>query len=312
MLPGSLFSTYKQYKEDTRKIVEWLATNARRCGYDPAATQPETAPAAAKKPKLKGRARKIARDAAAVEVKAQQNGPSSSGKQTVVQVREYEPMARCIAESKDTKVIIPVGILKTFKNCIAARTNTAKWYELDPAAKEDPADSNASHGHFIEVLKRSLQILVPIAKLQDLEKRSFDVKAPEVTKDDLEEAVNRFARLEIHDLNEEAYEALADAQVKSTSKSSSNSTKTKYVPEELEIFSEWLFALGCFWEDMEALQDQLTATWEDYASGELDLCTAAVTTNTAIEMVKRAEEEFNKVKRPELNSIYGDDYLPFI
>jgi len=33
MLPSSLFSTYTQYKENTKKIVEWLGSTAETCGY---------------------------------------------------------------------------------------------------------------------------------------------------------------------------------------------------------------------------------------------------------------------------------------
>lgn len=42
------------------------------------------------------------------------------------------------------------------------------------------------------------------------------------------------------------------------------------------------------------------------------MTTVAVTTNTAIEMVKEAEEEFRKLKKPKSFPNYGDDSIPFI
>jgi len=83
MLPGSLFTTYKQYKDDTKTIVEWLADTAWRCGYDPNQASQD---GESKKPKLKGRARKLARDVAATTTAT---ANSTSGNKTyVVKIKE--------------------------------------------------------------------------------------------------------------------------------------------------------------------------------------------------------------------------------
>lgn len=59
-LPPDLFTTFKQYKLDTEHIAEWLASTAEKCGF-------VRSQAIEKAPKLKGRARKLARDAAKAE-----------------------------------------------------------------------------------------------------------------------------------------------------------------------------------------------------------------------------------------------------
>ena len=81
MLPDFLFSTYKQYKTDTDKIATWLAETAKKCGYKSASNGvsgpgSDDAAQTSKQPKLKGRARKLARDAAAAEKKASAAGTS--------------------------------------------------------------------------------------------------------------------------------------------------------------------------------------------------------------------------------------------
>src|SRR5271155_3659171 len=97
MLPDFLFSTYKQYKADTDKITTWLAETAKKCGYkspfsDPKAPGESVADQRGKPPKLKGRARKLARDAAAA---AEKKTPASSA-------------ADANEIAKETKYTVPV------------------------------------------------------------------------------------------------------------------------------------------------------------------------------------------------------------
>ncbi len=59
-LPPDMILAYKRYKEDTEKVAGWLAEKSKKAGY-----KPNTDIASiSKEPKLKGRARKLARDAA--------------------------------------------------------------------------------------------------------------------------------------------------------------------------------------------------------------------------------------------------------
>ncbi|KAJ9662202.1 hypothetical protein H2198_001553 [Neophaeococcomyces mojaviensis] len=313
MLPGALFTTYKQYKHDTKVIVEWLADTARKCGYDPSTASQNTE---AKKPKLKSSARKLARDSAAAAAK---DNVASSTRIHVVKVRDFVPMAQCIADSKDTKIIIPLKILKIFKSCITARSTTHKWYETEPLEEEEK-EGNITHEFFINSLKRSLQVLVPVAKLRELDQNHCALPNPSAQAYLNEKGGdNRYAHLEIQDIDEEAYEAMANA-VSVTSSAAPNvnpqpttpQAKVKYIAEDLDEFSEFHFALSCFMDDVTTLQYQLKSFWEQYANSEVDLTTVAVTTNTAIEMVKKAEQEFSKIKKPSLNGVYDRMRIPDI
>jgi hypothetical protein len=63
MLPGFLVSTYRKYKEDTSIFTKWLCDNGAKCGYHlTKSTQNETPTKTA--PRLKGKARKQAKEAA--------------------------------------------------------------------------------------------------------------------------------------------------------------------------------------------------------------------------------------------------------
>lgn len=63
MLPGFLESTYKKYKNDTSIFVKWLCEAGSKCGYAISTAQTVKEEPAAKGPRLKGKARKEAKQA---------------------------------------------------------------------------------------------------------------------------------------------------------------------------------------------------------------------------------------------------------
>jgi hypothetical protein len=70
MLPEVLSSSYLHYKEDTSVFTTWLSNAAQRCGYKAKAEEqkPAGSPAVAQPAKalrLKGKERKLAKQAAA-------------------------------------------------------------------------------------------------------------------------------------------------------------------------------------------------------------------------------------------------------
>lgn len=161
------------------------------------------------------------------------------------------------------------------------------------------------------MLKEALKVNVPVAKIQELDRNQFKLpKDKTIPVPPSMELDNKSAHHEIQDIDEATHEALADASIPAASNISTVEKKPKYVPEGPNPFDEWYFALQCFMEDMEMLQNQAKGYWQDYANGESDLVTTAVSTNTAIEMVKKAEEEFLKLKRPDVIEAWGKVDLP--
>lgn len=133
-------------------------------------------------------------------------------------------MAESIASSHERKVIIPLRVIKLFKRCIGDRSDVAKWYEVDEESMSTEADQkNTTHAYFVETLTQALQILVPVAKLQDITAKNFRIPQPASTEPKIN--LNQFSHLEIHDIDEAAYEALQDA-----STSAPQPTKTRYQP----------------------------------------------------------------------------------
>jgi hypothetical protein len=63
MLPAFLESTYKKYKNDTSIFVKWLCEAGSRCGYAISIAKTAKEEPIAKAPRLKGKARKEAKQA---------------------------------------------------------------------------------------------------------------------------------------------------------------------------------------------------------------------------------------------------------
>lgn len=116
----------------------------------------------AKATRLKGRARKLARDAAAAETKAQ----ASKGKNTVeppkhiIKINDFVPMAACIAKNSSS-IKVTSGFLNLIKRCIMARSSIAGWYASKANADHlNAKDSNEKHPHFTAILEEVFRTLM--------------------------------------------------------------------------------------------------------------------------------------------------------
>lgn len=300
MLPEALLSKYKQYKHDTASIAAWLHSTAHRCGYDSqAVAKPVTTPAAGK---LKGRARKLARDAASAAKKPQsdagKNASSNGETKYEVKIREFVPMAESIADyaAVNAGVKISTGTVKIFKRCIQARTGAIEWFRSSAGADSDSdgdTKSTEGHTHIVNVLQQALQALIPVHDLQELEKASFKLSEANLSKktDPALSLSNAFTHLEIEELDEPVNDATRSAAATPVGSSAAPQKVTYSAEEDSE---EWIFALFCFFDDLHDIRGYLNSLWAVYMLGHIDLSTVAVVTNTAIDLVRRAEHEFHK------------------
>lgn len=103
MLPGFLVSTYKKYKQDTSIFVEWLSENAGKCGHKlpEVAAKPAEVPAAA--PRLKGKARKLAKQAGGISA-APSTPKEAPIARHLISTKDFLSYAKAIAESVSSQV----------------------------------------------------------------------------------------------------------------------------------------------------------------------------------------------------------------
>ena len=201
----------------------------------------------------------------------------------VVSLSQFVPMAESIAKSEST-VRISTGMIKLFRRCIQARSDTGKWYQ----ANGDDEDDEGGHSHFISVLQQALQVLIPAHDLQELEKKQFNLAKMGQNNADVHTITitNAFGKLEIDDIDEEALNAMPDAVIEA------GTTRKTPQYEAEDDGSEWLYALHCLWDDVHDLLQQVKDMWKEYLDGRLALTTVCVATNTAVDLVRRIEHEF--------------------
>lgn len=294
MLPAG---SYKRYKEDTNVFATWLSTTANACGYksetSPQPPVQKNAPKIASS-RLKGKARKEAQKAT-----ANGDGPSQD-----VKLADYLPVTKCTVKTKDfldqanvvaksvrPRIQMPLNILRVVQRAIHARKRCADWFRKTGAKDEASIEG---HDHFINVLEKALAILQSCcpksAKAGKQEQNTRD-SPPEPDQN----LSNRFGMLNVEDTNDIVLDlAASDISATSAAKKFSKATaQDSWDVYELEIQygTDLAFLIFCFFEDLHRIQDFIKETWRKQNAGTVDVETAAVTTNIALDIVRRAEED---------------------
>jgi hypothetical protein len=282
MLPECFIDSYKRYKADTRTIATWLTEGAEISGFTHKNSFPQpihTVVNQQTKVKLKGRARKLARDAANAEQKTRPKEPLPP-QQYIVKTKDFVPMANAIASWCPPKIKPSTTILEIFRRTIATRKSCALWYDAR-------SDGNEGHQHFINVLEEALSILKPLAPKEQVDKTR--TKHASTTRKKISE--NKFDNLVLEDADESPSEDVTQL--------TGNPAPLKppiadiiYEQDGTENEEEFRFASYCLIKDLNDLRQYLLGLWQRYRRKEIDLAVAAATTNMAIILVRRAEREF--------------------
>ena len=138
MLLQILDGSYRRYREDTTVFTAWLSKAAIACGYQtPKAlsqyrTAPEKQETQGSATKLKGRARKEAREAAKASKETASNSSNIEPRPSVtnygITTHELLKQADTIAASKKAGIEIPESIVRVFQRAINARRRCAAWF----------------------------------------------------------------------------------------------------------------------------------------------------------------------------------------
>ncbi len=177
-MDGLSVSSYLAYKQDTSAFVSWLGIASKLCGWK----QPRRAKSAASEVKttvvalpqdnkasgrLKGKARKEAKDAAASQPKATQGrtGPALSNAQIVLPkrlfttaelIQQIELVSQTDA-ARVPEVKMPAYVYKALRRAITARERFSRWHRR---AGVSSIASTESHVYFASILSRAL-VLIP-------------------------------------------------------------------------------------------------------------------------------------------------------
>lgn len=196
--------------------------------------------------KLKGRARKEAREAA----KASKETSNSRDIEPPLSVTKYEittsellRQADTIAASKKAGVEIPESIVRVVQRAVNARRRCAALVQKTGVHDED--GSTACHVHFFEALERALSVLLPLTRANP---SPLKPKEGTSTLEELShQLANRFGALDVEDLHESL--DVAASEVVATKKKPADFRSV----DVYDLESQWedgAFFIFCFFEDL--------------------------------------------------------------
>ncbi|KAK2868016.1 hypothetical protein FQN49_003244 [Arthroderma sp. PD_2] len=268
MLSNCLTSSYLQYKEDTNAVASWLATTAKKCGY--------TENAAPQKIEKKRGGRRKTKMRKAAQARRRPPAESSTPKDTAAEppiytiaIREFVPLAECIANYETPKVRVPAIFAITIDRAISSR-RTHLGVLGDGSEEVD-----GGHTHFISVLERVRDILRPL----------FPVER--ATDNDKVNMINKFEGLDVQEPSDKFMQA-PDITIPMPP---TPDPEAKYEAERVHDASEMYSAFSLLMKDYHAFRAKIKETWMGYQRGVFDLFSASIMTNTALDFARQLEKD---------------------
>ena len=170
---------------------------------------------------------------------------------------------------------IPTDVIKILKRCVTLRLKALRRF----AAFADP--KNETHRYFVNVL-------IKIGGLFEKTNRVSDTQSTPLS--------NSFSALSVDETEDDA-EDVPDIQLPPVPSSMPN----VHFEPEMSV-AEAVNAVIIFLEDLETTRVYVMELWKDYKNQALDLVTAAVTTNTALELLKKPHDDLMKRVMPVFNN----------
>ncbi|KAI1081969.1 hypothetical protein F5B20DRAFT_588088 [Whalleya microplaca] len=293
---GDHFAAYKQYKEDTENIAGWLAFNSLQCRCQIDQSPPSSTTTTGPSKRLKGKARTQGYGA---KISKSSKRPIQS--KHPISVSDFSFMAKTIADFRP-KVIVPEALDNLFRRAIDTRREFTQWYQKHcPEEKE----SNERHAHFTSVLTNTWEILRPFKAARTApatkKKKENPPKIPE-PEDTSASLSNRFSRLEVEEPSEQGpqNETSSSAELDDNNYELTDIEPVKLVKTQEDLEADFFFAIIAFMKELDEVRSYIRTIWKSYSQDTAELILPSLVTNTAIQLVRRAEHELDLlVERPE-------------
>jgi hypothetical protein len=161
MLPSHLSSSFKRYKNDTDYFITWLAQTAVGCVFKLNHGPTPSPPAVAKGPRLKGKARKIARGQEAAHTTQ-----TSLDKRKALTTKQLVDCAKRIAEKKAPSLQVPRAVYESLTKALQLRVECTSWFGKQEECLEDEEmrHINEAHDFFNSTLETIWQMILPLVE----------------------------------------------------------------------------------------------------------------------------------------------------
>jgi hypothetical protein len=212
----------------------------------------------------------------------------------VIPLKHILPMAKTITSSRKPTIVIPEAIFRILDRAINLRRRVSDAYQqANKGCSLQDIESDSGHTHFVEVLEKVKELLKgkeipPTTTCQQVTPVSTVAKEKE--KD--ASITNGFSGLHIYETSRTKVDfGDMDMDMDLANPGKQDEHGEVYKVEQIPDSQEALIALQCLLEDLAAMRKVIQRLWEDYKDGSCDLVTASLTTNTAIELARRLEDD---------------------
>lgn len=279
-----MVSRYRTYKGLTNKIAAGLLGRAEACGHVVKDNEKIEIPSnnpPASSTRLKGKARKLAKEAAAAGSRAGNDQVNVvPEKPRIVKTANFVKLAKVVA-SAAIPVQIPSALISGLRETIQLLKAFSKNYHQ---LYESDSHEDDGHRDFIDILEEVLNILSAAC---DATKRTSSTKIPRASNATTGETRNLFATLTEFESDTEDFEEEIDSEAPKIH------AVTIPVPPVVIVEhndgqkdSEVWYALFCMADDLHDIRQYIKTLWSDYAEDPISLATASAITNTAIALSK--------------------------
>jgi len=216
--------------------------------------------------------------------KTKQAKPRSTPKQGakttyIVPIKDFTILAEYVANKSDPPIQVPINFGARLDRAIWTR----EWFfgEISAHLLADDVETQQSderHEFFLGVLRSVRTILTPRYAKTYTPIQQTPMSEPKLR--------NMFANLKV----EEPSETLQEATAVPTSAPTSSGVQYQAVRDKDD--EEQLLAFKLILCDICRLRDEVTQIWKSYSHGALDLVTASITTNTAVDLARSLERAY--------------------
>ncbi|KAF2106597.1 hypothetical protein BDV96DRAFT_638144 [Lophiotrema nucula] len=207
--------------------------------------------------------------------KSQKTGKQGRINYTIA-VKDFTTLAEFLAKKTDPIIQVPYKLAALLDRNISIRRWASEMISTTLPEGEGKQESDGGHAFFLGVLTRVRDVLSP---------RYTPAYVPtENSAASIEEVVNMFEHLDI----EEPSEAFKKApNVVLAPMESTNSYKVEQTFNLDEVFLAFHLLLA----DINNVRAEVSKAWERFKRGQIDLVTASITTNTAVDLARAMEED---------------------
>lgn len=256
MLPDFLRPSYRRYKDDTDRFAFWLVNTARRCGHQASpAKSPDTA--------------------------WPEGRPAESRYRATT--NDLLNFGQAIASSA---LHVPASIIAVGRRAARLRRDVTShlWGQGNAA-------SNMRHAHFSQVLDDICDALEPRAGAAAPDRNPDGKTSSPIVRDrdgDAQAWLNRFAALTVEEL-EGVPESLSGAgeivKVEVVEEDDATSSSTGALTPQAFL------RLLCLFHDLQNWRAFISETWREYRDLKIDLMTASIVTDGALQLARELVDE---------------------